>query len=167
MGHGIATVPGCFDNLDGSYHVFAVPIMVGQPSQRVRPGRTGCYGVSVAAIDSSIPALLTERVAAACEQAQANLESLEALTLRLRHTRQISAEGRDRRAALHELAYARLEAKLATMPTIEQAKGILMERAGCGPDEAFGLLRAASQRANVKVRDLAAAIVAAASATSL
>ncbi len=44
--------------------------------------------------------------------------------------------------------------------TIEQAKGILMASQGCGPDEAFDLLRRASQRENRKLRDLAAEIVA-------
>jgi GAF domain-containing protein len=39
---------------------------------------------------------------------------------------------------------------------IEQAKGILMAQHGCGPDEAFDLLRRASQRFNVPVRVLAA-----------
>jgi AmiR/NasT family two-component response regulator len=42
---------------------------------------------------------------------------------------------------------------------IEQAKGVLMAQAGCRPDEAFDILRRASQRTNVKVRDLAADIV--------
>ncbi len=45
------------------------------------------------------------------------------------------------------------------MPVIEQAKGVLMAQQRCGPDEAFDLLRRASQRANVKVRFLAALIV--------
>lgn len=45
------------------------------------------------------------------------------------------------------------------MPVIEQAKGILMAQHRCGPDEAFDLLRHASQRANVKVSVLAARIV--------
>ena len=41
---------------------------------------------------------------------------------------------------------ARLKARLETMPVIEQAKGIVMAREGCGPDEAFDRLRRASQR---------------------
>lgn len=102
---------------------------------------------------------LTERVTAAREQAQVNLEYLEASKYRLRRTRQIVADGRQRRAVLHESAYARLEARLQSMPLIEQAKGILMARTGCGPDEAFELLKTSSQRTNVKIRDLAAEIV--------
>jgi GAF domain-containing protein len=42
---------------------------------------------------------------------------------------------------------------------IEQAKGILMAQHGCGPEEAFDLLRRASQRFNVPVRVLAARLV--------
>jgi AmiR/NasT family two-component response regulator len=102
---------------------------------------------------------LAHRVEAALEQAQVNLDDLAAARSRLRQTRQVVVEGRQRRAVLHESAYARLEARLASMPTIEQAKGVIMAQTGCGPDEAFQLLKKASQRANVKVRDLAAEIV--------
>ncbi len=48
---------------------------------------------------------------------------------------------------------------METMPVIEQAKGILMAQHRCGPEEAFDLLRRASQRANVRVSVLAARIV--------
>jgi len=57
-------------------------------------------------------------------------------------------------------AYARLEARLASMPVIEQAKGILMAQYGWPEERAFDALRRASQRENVKVRDLAASVVA-------
>src|SRR5262250_2969285 len=60
-----------------------------------------------------------------------------------------------RREALHASAFARLQARLETMPVIEQAKGILMAQQRCGPDEAFDLLRRASQSANVRVSVLA------------
>jgi two-component system, response regulator / RNA-binding antiterminator len=50
-------------------------------------------------------------------------------------------------------------AQLGTTPVIEQAKGILMAQHGCGPEEAFDLLRRASQRFNVPVRVLAARLV--------
>jgi AmiR/NasT family two-component response regulator len=42
---------------------------------------------------------------------------------------------------------------------IEQAKGIVMAQQGCRPEEAFDLLHRASQRANVRVHELAAQIV--------
>lgn len=68
-------------------------------------------------------------------------------------------KGRSQREILHDSAFARLQARLDSMPVIEQAKGILMAEQRCGPDEAFDLLRRASQRANVKVSVLAAQIV--------
>jgi hypothetical protein len=57
-------------------------------------------------------------------------------------------------------AFARLRAQLASQPVIDQANGILMARSGCDPDEAFDILRRASQRSQVKVRELAADVVA-------
>jgi hypothetical protein len=63
------------------------------------------------------------------------------------------------RSLLAESGYARLYAKARTLPVIEQAKGVLMAQQGCEPDAAFDLLRRASQRSNVPVRDLAARIM--------
>ncbi|MDX1620756.1 MAG: ANTAR domain-containing protein [Nitriliruptorales bacterium] len=48
-----------------------------------------------------------------------------------------------------------LQTALATRDVIGQAKGILMERHRLTADQAFGLLRRASNNRNVKVRDLA------------
>jgi len=96
-------------------------------------------------------------------QAQARLEEqafhLAESVARLQATRQDIAAGRARRAVLHDSAYARLQAQLASLPVIEQAKGIIMAQAGCGPEEAFDLLRKASQRANIPVRDLSRGVV--------
>jgi hypothetical protein len=78
-------------------------------------------------------------------------------TARLQASRQAFQTGQDR---LRYSAYARLQARLASMPVIEQAKGILMAQYGWPEDRAFAALRQVSQRENVKVRDLAAAIVA-------
>ena len=61
---------------------------------------------------------------------------------------------------LHYSAYARLQARLESMPVIEQAKGIIMAQFGWPEDQAFDALRRASQQENIKVRDLAAQIVA-------
>lgn len=72
---------------------------------------------------------------------------------------QVLGDDRSEREALREAAYERLLARLDTMPVIEQAKGILMAESRCSPDEAFAMLRAASQRSNVRVRDLAEEIV--------
>ena len=51
------------------------------------------------------------------------------------------------------------------MPVIEQAKGIIMAQQRCGPEEAFDLLRQASQHTNVKVHVLAEQIVKAIAAS--
>ncbi len=42
---------------------------------------------------------------------------------------------------------------------IEQAKGILMERDGIGPEEAFAQLRALSQQHNARLVEVAATVV--------
>lgn len=52
-----------------------------------------------------------------------------------------------------------LQEALESRAVIEQAKGVLMSEQGCGPKQAFELLRQASQRENVKLRDIAARIV--------
>jgi hypothetical protein len=57
-------------------------------------------------------------------------------------------------------AAARMQARLESMPVIEQAKGIIMAQYGWPEDQAFDALRRVSQRHNIKVRDLAAQIVA-------
>jgi GAF domain-containing protein len=52
-----------------------------------------------------------------------------------------------------------LETAMASRATIEQAKGVLAAQTGGTPEEAFAMLRAASQRENVKLRDVAERIV--------
>jgi hypothetical protein len=87
----------------------------------------------------------TERLAEARAQLQAIAEWIET--------------GRPQREVLRESAVTRLRAQLESLPVIEQAKGIVMAQQRCGPEEAFDLLRRASQRANVKVHVLAAQLV--------
>lgn len=53
-----------------------------------------------------------------------------------------------------------LRAALRTRPAIDQAKGILMAQHGCTADEAYQMLRSASQRDNRKLHELAQSIVA-------
>ena len=48
---------------------------------------------------------------------------------------------------------------MATRPIINQAKGILIALEGCTPDEAFDVLRRASQRENRPIRTLALELV--------
>jgi len=103
--------------------------------------------------------ILSERIAVARSTLEGNIQRLEDSCSRLQGIRQQIRAGRSRREQLYHSSYARLEARLETMPVIEQAKGILMAQTGCGPEQAFNMLRRASQRSNVKVRDLATEIV--------
>lgn len=52
-----------------------------------------------------------------------------------------------------------LRAAMRSRAIIEQAKGMIMERYGCTPDEAFDRLARLSQHANVKLADVASALV--------
>jgi GAF domain-containing protein len=52
-----------------------------------------------------------------------------------------------------------MRAAMDSRAVIEQAKGIIMGQRRCGPDEAFAILSRASQAANRKLRDVAAAVV--------
>lgn len=59
-----------------------------------------------------------------------------------------------------EAEVAGLRRALETRPTIDLAKGMVMQRYSCNSVAAFALLRRVSQEHNVKIRHLAAAIVA-------
>jgi len=50
-------------------------------------------------------------------------------------------------------------AAMQSRAVIEQAKGIIMARERCTPDQAFQVLVKASQHRNMKLRDVAGAIV--------
>jgi ANTAR domain len=52
-----------------------------------------------------------------------------------------------------------LRASLASRTVIDQAIGVIMAQERCGQARAFSLLRAASQNRNVKLSEIAAAIV--------
>ena len=101
----------------------------------------------------------TSRMNAVRSEFDAQVRRFEDVRARLQATFDQVRNGRPRREVLHRSAYARLEARFETMPVIEQAKGILMAQYRCRSEEAFDLLRRASQRANVKVNVLAAQIV--------
>ncbi|MBV9092793.1 MAG: ANTAR domain-containing protein [Streptosporangiaceae bacterium] len=101
----------------------------------------------------------TERLEIARREFEAQARRFEEAKARLQATIDRAQHDRSQREILHDSAFARLQARLDSMPVIEQAKGILMAEHRCGPDEAFDLLRRASQRANVKVSVLAAQIV--------
>jgi AmiR/NasT family two-component response regulator len=56
-----------------------------------------------------------------------------------------------------------LREAMRSRAVIEQAKGVIIGATGCGPDEAFALLRQQSQHLNQKLRDVAQDVVATAS----
>jgi GAF domain-containing protein len=70
------------------------------------------------------------------------------------------------RLASHRDAEADLEAALESRTTVALAIGIIMGQNRCSRDEAFELLRSASSSRNVKLRDLAAGLVASADPSS-
>jgi len=113
----------------------------------------------MASVDTARALVLSERIAVARSALEGNIQRLEDSCARMQTTRNQIRAGRTHRELLYHSAYARLEARLETMPVIEQAKGILMAQTGCAAEQAFDMLRRASQRANVKVRDLASEIV--------
>jgi GAF domain-containing protein len=64
------------------------------------------------------------------------------------------------RLAAYTALTDQLRASLGSRAAIDQALGVIMARERCNQAEAFGKLRAASQRRNIKLRDLAREIVA-------
>jgi GAF domain-containing protein len=63
------------------------------------------------------------------------------------------------RLATHAALIEQLRSSLASRTVIDQALGIIMARERCTQDRAFSILRSASQNSNVKLRDIANAIV--------
>ena len=119
-----------------------------------------------AVADESTPEVTSEsrsdaasRLEGARLEFDAQARRFEAARARLQVTLDQIRKGRPQREVLHSSAFARLQARLETMPVIEQAKGILMAQHRCGPDEAFDLLRRASQSANVRINVLAERLV--------
>jgi anti-anti-sigma regulatory factor len=75
-----------------------------------------------------------------------------------------SAVAVERAERLHVLQseVEQLRQAIASRPVIDQARGILMATHGCTSDEAWHVLREASQLSNTKLRDVAAAVTASA-----
>jgi hypothetical protein len=63
------------------------------------------------------------------------------------------------RLAQQSAAITDLQQALASRSTIDQALGVLMSQNRCTSEEAFGILRRASQNRNIKLRDVAAAVI--------
>lgn len=102
-----------------------------------------CYGTGQEFLDQT-----------AVDRAQQFVEELALtvpLALRLADQAAVIAE-----QAAH---IAHLEQALASRPVIDQALGVLMAQNRCTRDQAFGILRRASQNRNIKLRDIAAAII--------
>ncbi|WP_454051479.1 ANTAR domain-containing protein [Cellulomonas sp. Marseille-Q8402] len=59
-----------------------------------------------------------------------------------------------------------LKQAMTARAVIDQALGVIMAQNRCGPEEAFGILRRASQTRNQKMREIAAEIVARVSGTA-
>ena len=105
-------------------------------------------------------ALLAEQLRATQGQVSENWQLIRDAwyrTEQIRARRLAASTDPDR---LRYSASARLQARLASMPVIEQAKGIIMAQYGWPEDQAFDALRRVSQQRNIKIRDLAMSIVA-------
>jgi GAF domain-containing protein len=63
------------------------------------------------------------------------------------------------RLSSHVLLIDQLRSSLSSRTVIDQALGIIMARQNCGQSRAFAILRSASQNSNVKLREIASAIV--------
>ena len=63
------------------------------------------------------------------------------------------------RAADQAEINADLRAALASRAIIDQAMGVIMAQNRCSPQDAFEILRNASQHRNVKLREVAAAVI--------
>ena len=100
-----------------------------------------------------------ERLHATLWQSQVLVAKAHQAIARARLARHEARRDRAQRNESDDSALARLAAKQGTMPVIEQAKGIIMAQRRCRPEEAFDLLRRASQRANIKVHVLATQLV--------
>lgn len=75
----------------------------------------------------------------------------------------------ERKSVLAQLALenAQLREAMESRAVIEQAKGVLIGRHGCDPDQAFELLAAMSRRQRRKIRQVAAWVVEQAMAHAL
>jgi len=125
--------------------------------------------MTVAAVRSAAMEALMQRADRARAQAIANRDVLEQVLLRTRAF-DVGSDSRPPPPATHDECQARvreleetvdgLTKRLESQAPIEQAKGIIMAQTRCGPDQAFEILRRASQRSNNKLRVLAAELVA-------
>src|SRR5262249_8762866 len=112
------------------------------------------------AAESNLAAVLADRLALARAETEANARRLAAALRGSAAIQEAGKSSRDARLPQHDQAYGRLEARLTTVPVIEQAKGVLMARNGFPADQATDMLRAMAQDAGVPLAEMAAEIVA-------
>jgi len=122
------------------------------------------YAQALAAREQS--QLLVEELQAAKRKTQESWQLIQAAWDRTQQIRALRLASRTDPDRLRHSAYARLQARLASMPVIEQAKGVIMAQSGWTEEQAFDALRRASQRENIKVRDLAIMVVARAASSA-
>jgi AmiR/NasT family two-component response regulator len=102
---------------------------------------------------------LANRLALARSEAEQNLLRLEvALACRTAIFEEIT-DARSARAKTHDEALHRLEARLADLPVLEEARGILMVELGCSAKEALKHLRRLSREQYLEVTVVAETLV--------
>ena len=133
--------------------------------------RWGTYGPQAAALGAacclSVPVHSQGSVAAVFKVYSGEVDGLSVEQRELGYQAARTAAGGIGLAQLLSAATVELADRANAMDTrrvIDLALGILMERTSCTSDDAFTLLRRYSQTRNVKLRDVAAEVVAAASA---
>jgi len=129
----------------------------GHEAQRVRNTRELYAQAEATRLRSG---LLGEQLQATQRQASENWQLVRDAWGRTEQIRARRLAARSDPDRLRYSAVARLQARLASMPVIEQAKGIIMAQYGWREDQAFDAMRRVSQQENIKIRDLATRIVA-------
>jgi ANTAR domain len=90
----------------------------------------------------------------------AEWQQVEARWVRAEQVREVWLSCAPSRGPRQYSAYARMQVRLASVPVIEQAKRIIMAECGFTADEASDALWRASVCSQMRVRELAATIVA-------
>ena len=109
-----------------------------------------------------VPLELAGEATAALDVYADHPEAFDPATIEViqRHVQAVSATVRLAvRLARHRDTVADLQAAMESRTTIDLAVGIIMGQNRCTQDEAFEILRAASNHRNVKLRELAADLV--------
>ncbi len=122
--------------------------------EAIREGFRSVLSLPLAPIDETIGALNLY-----CREARALEEGDQEETAQMFAKQAAITLANSREYTSAEVLNGQLRQALESRETIGQAKGILMARERCSPDQAFDLLRQKSQAANKKLRDVAQEIV--------